>query len=107
MKLSQLVHAKVEFARISCIRRKKSRSSTELDGHLANTPCSCWDGVNLDSPDHKSHVAYPKNGPQQFTGTSTGGACPSTHPVKIPQIMLEVRRTSDSTHGPCIGTQRY
>ncbi|KAH7416742.1 hypothetical protein BKA64DRAFT_768408 [Cadophora sp. MPI-SDFR-AT-0126] len=56
-------------------------------------PCqdaNCWDGVNLDSPDHKSHVAYPKNGPQQFTGTSTGGACPSTHPVKIPQIMLEI-----------------
>ncbi|PVH79026.1 hypothetical protein DL98DRAFT_549841 [Cadophora sp. DSE1049] len=51
---------------------------------------TCWDGVNLDSPDHKSHVAYPKNGPQQFTGTSTGGACPSTHPVKIPQIMLEI-----------------
>ncbi len=19
----------------------------------------CWDGVNLDTPDHKSHVAYP------------------------------------------------
>jgi hypothetical protein len=19
----------------------------------------CWDGVNLDSPDHKSHMAYP------------------------------------------------
>ncbi|KAH7348864.1 hypothetical protein BKA65DRAFT_525862 [Rhexocercosporidium sp. MPI-PUGE-AT-0058] len=51
---------------------------------------TCWDGVNLDSPDHKSHVAYPVNGPQQFTGTSTGGACPSTHPVKIPQIMLEI-----------------
>lgn len=43
---------------------------------------TCWDGVNLDSPDHKSHVAYPTAGPQQFTGSSTGGACPSTHPVK-------------------------
>jgi hypothetical protein len=50
----------------------------------------CWDGVNLDSPDHKSHVAYPTAGPATFSGSSTGGACPSTHPVKIPQLMLEV-----------------
>jgi hypothetical protein len=53
---------------------------------------SCWDGKNLDSPDHKSHVAYPVAGAQTFTGNSVGGACPSTHPVKIPQIMLEVCR---------------
>ncbi|KAI0160706.1 hypothetical protein GGR57DRAFT_499384 [Xylariaceae sp. FL1272] len=46
---------------------------------------SCWDGVNLDSPDHKSHVAYPASGTFE-----SGGACPSTHPVKIPQIMYEV-----------------
>ncbi|KAK3314293.1 hypothetical protein B0H66DRAFT_577936 [Apodospora peruviana] len=51
---------------------------------------TCWDGKNLDSPDHKSHVAYPTAGPQTFTGSSVGGACPSTHPVKIPQIMLEI-----------------
>jgi len=42
----------------------------------------CWDGKNLDSPDHKSHVAY-----GQGSGASGGGACPSTHPVKLPQIM--------------------
>jgi hypothetical protein len=35
----------------------------------------CWDGVNLDSADHKSHITYPVN-----------GACPSTHPVAIPLI---------------------
>lgn len=39
----------------------------------------CWDGVNLDSPDHKSHMAYP-----------SGGACPSTHPKAIPVISLNV-----------------
>jgi hypothetical protein len=50
--------------------------------------------VNLDSPDHKSHVAYPKAGPASFSGTSVGGDCPSTHPVKIPQLMLEVRSFS-------------
>jgi hypothetical protein len=39
----------------------------------------CWDGVNLDSPDHKSHMAYP-----------TGGKCPSTHPVGVPEITFRI-----------------
>jgi hypothetical protein len=42
---------------------------------------TCWDGVTLDPPDHKSHVA--------FSDRRTL-ACPATHPVKIPQVMLEV-----------------
>ncbi|KAE8447234.1 hypothetical protein EG329_010928 [Mollisiaceae sp. DMI_Dod_QoI] len=45
---------------------------------------TCWDGKNLDSPDHKSHVTY------SGTGASGGGACPSAFPVKLPQIMYEV-----------------
>lgn len=39
----------------------------------------CWDGVNLDSSDHKSHMADP-----------VAGACPSSHPVAIPVITLNV-----------------
>ncbi|KAF2262919.1 hypothetical protein CC78DRAFT_466973 [Lojkania enalia] len=39
---------------------------------------TCWDGVNVDSPDHQSHTAYP-----------SGGRCPSTHPVTIPQVFYE------------------
>lgn len=66
------------------------RFSSHCILELANNEFSCWDGKNLDSPDHKSHVAYPSGGPAAFSGTGTGGACPSTHPVKIPQIMLEV-----------------
>ena len=38
----------------------------------------CWDGINLDSPDHKSHMAYPS------------GGCPSTHPVALPEITVNV-----------------
>ncbi|KAK0614679.1 hypothetical protein B0T14DRAFT_499895 [Immersiella caudata] len=49
---------------------------------------TCWDGKNLDTPNHKDHVAYPVNGPATFL--SLGGNCPSTHPVRIPQLMLEV-----------------
>lgn len=48
---------------------------------------TCWDGVNLDPPDHKSHVAYPISGNTDMT--PDGGTCPDTHPVKIPQVMLE------------------
>jgi hypothetical protein len=40
---------------------------------------SCWDGVHLDSPDHKSHMAYPVN-----------GICPSDHPVPLPMLQLKV-----------------
>lgn len=39
----------------------------------------CWDGVNLDSDDHKSHMAYP-----------SGGGCPASHPVAIPAITMNV-----------------
>jgi hypothetical protein len=39
----------------------------------------CWDGVNLASPDHKSHVAYP-----------SGGRCPSSHPVATPELSIHI-----------------
>jgi Domain of unknown function (DUF1996) len=40
----------------------------------------CWDGRNLDSPDHKSHMAYPVR-----------GACPVSHPVGLPSLGIRVR----------------
>ncbi|KAK5630813.1 hypothetical protein RRF57_006528 [Xylaria bambusicola] len=46
---------------------------------------TCWDGVNLDSPDHKSHVAYPVNGTFESLAS-----CPPSHPVKLPQLMYEI-----------------
>ena len=39
---------------------------------------SCWDGVHLDTPDHKSHMVYPVD-----------GVCTTAHPVALP--MLEVK----------------
>jgi hypothetical protein len=48
---------------------------------------TCWDGKNLDTPNHKDHVAYPTAGPSNFLST---GNCPASHPVKIPQLMLEI-----------------
>jgi len=46
---------------------------------------TCWDGKNIDSPDHQSHVAY-----GQGSGANGGGACPSAFPVKLPQVMYEL-----------------
>jgi len=46
---------------------------------------SCWDNVNLDTPDHKSHVAYPA------IGDFNGGVCPKSHPVAIFSIFYEFR----------------
>lgn len=37
----------------------------------------CWDGVNLDSPDHRSHMVY---------SDDFGNNCPADHPVGIPTI---------------------
>lgn len=39
----------------------------------------CWDGKNLDSPDHISHMA------------EANGGCPASHPVAIPRITLNLR----------------
>lgn len=39
----------------------------------------CWDGVGVDSPEHRSHVVY-----------SHGGACPSGHPTPIPQLTVTI-----------------
>ncbi|MCJ1431025.1 hypothetical protein MMC27_000375 [Xylographa pallens] len=44
---------------------------------------SCWDGVNLDSADHQSHMAYP------LGGHPDGGQCPDDHPVPMISIFYE------------------
>jgi hypothetical protein len=41
----------------------------------------CWDGKNLDSDDHKSHVAY-----RDFVIT---GNCPDSHPINLPTLFYE------------------
>jgi hypothetical protein len=49
----------------------------------------CWDGRNLDSADHKSHMSYPVN-----------GACPASHPVPVPKLRQVLRYpVSGSTQG--------
>ncbi|CAJ2501832.1 Uu.00g046850.m01.CDS01 [Anthostomella pinea] len=76
-----------------CMEDQSTRAPETIG--FPTTPCkggimanhrfpTCWDGKNLDSPNHQDHVSYPE------TGTfESGGACPSTHPVRLPQILLE------------------
>jgi hypothetical protein len=40
---------------------------------------SCWNGHDLDSVDHKSHMAYPVN-----------GECPPDHPVAVPMLEFKL-----------------
>lgn len=51
-------------------------------GSLANVRYqspSCWDGIYLDTPDHKSHMAYPVN-----------LVCPTSHPVAVPMVEFKM-----------------
>jgi len=70
---------------------------------------TCWDGKSLDSPNHRDHVAYPTSGPANFL--SLGGNCPSTHPVRIPQVMYEVvwdtTPFNDASLWPTDGSQPF
>lgn len=43
---------------------------------------SCWDGVHLDSSDHKRHMAYPT--------VKGSNYCPTTHPVLVPWLTAVV-----------------
>ena len=75
-----------EMAKFSCHNAPDTNSKPSVPNCPAGSEVwqsirfpQCWDGVNLDSPDHKSHMAYPSN-----------GACPSTHPVAIPEITFNI-----------------
>ncbi|KAN0095816.1 protein of unknown function (DUF1996) domain containing protein [Hyaloscypha variabilis] len=46
---------------------------------------ACWDGVNLDSPDHQSHMFNTID----LDGFTNAPPCPSSHPVRVPQVTYE------------------
>lgn len=48
----------------------------------------CWNGKDLDSADHKSHMAY-----------RVGGACPSGYPVRVPRLSLNFHYDLPGTTG--------
>ncbi|GAA5978723.1 hypothetical protein JCM11641_006155 [Rhodosporidiobolus odoratus] len=48
---------------------------------------SCWDGENVDSPNHQTHTAYPAE--------NESGPCPSTHPKRLITIFFEIMWSVD------------
>ncbi|KAI1267990.1 hypothetical protein F5Y18DRAFT_424300 [Xylariaceae sp. FL1019] len=80
--------------RYNCLKTTIDRGMEMVD--FPTTPCqggifavhhfpACWDGVNLDSPDHQSHM---------YNSMKSGGfipaaACPASHPVRMPQVTYE------------------
>lgn len=54
-----------------------------LLGAVIEAP-KCWDGKDLDSPNHRDHVAY-----EVYDYGNTGQPwCPATHPYVIPEFLL-------------------
>lgn len=99
----------------TCLDQPGTRTGETMD--MPNRPCNygimanirfptCWDGKTLDPPDHSSHVAYPESGTFE-----SGGPCPASHPVKIPQLFYEViwdtRQFNDPSMWPEDGSQPF
>lgn len=52
---------------------------------LAFDAADCWDGKNLDTPDHQSHMA---NAKWVFPNGHSFDGCPASHPFRIPVFRL-------------------
>ncbi|TFK17758.1 hypothetical protein FA15DRAFT_689917 [Coprinopsis marcescibilis] len=51
---------------------------------------ACWDGKNIDSPDHTSHMAFFQGRVDAGSGIILmEGTCPTTHPVRMPLLFFE------------------
>jgi hypothetical protein len=41
---------------------------------------ACWNGINVDTPNHRSHMAFPQG----------DNSCPETHPYRLATISLQI-----------------
>ena len=95
-----------EYEQISSSRRKPSVFRITARYCLTMHGYSCWDGKNLDSPDHKvdltvhaflnltsklqSHMAFAEGPVNPNLGIiAHNGTCPASHPVRVPTILYE------------------
>ncbi|TRX91645.1 hypothetical protein FHL15_007427 [Xylaria flabelliformis] len=107
--------AKYRQLTYTCLEDPMTRTGETLD--MPKKPCkagimanlrfpTCWDGVNLDSADHSSHVSYPEGGTFE-----NGAPCPATHPVPIPQLFYEIvwdtTAFNNPTDWPADGSQPF
>ncbi|RYP09619.1 hypothetical protein DL764_001161 [Monosporascus ibericus] len=80
--------------RYNCLNTLLDRGPELVD--LPDRPCpagifaihhfpACWDGKNLDSPDHQSHMFNTI----KYDGFMNAPPCPASHPVRMPQLAYE------------------
>ncbi len=60
----------------------------------------CWDGVNLDSPDHRSHMAYWPIPNPYVDAAHPAGKCPPTHPIALPEVAITAVYPVVETNAP-------
>jgi len=60
----------------------------------------CWDGVHVDSPDHRSHLIY--SDPADTTPHANPARCPASHPKYIPAISIRIHLPIQD---PCAGAR--
>ena len=51
---------------------------------------SCWNSLYLDTPDHKSHMAYP-----EVKAGTNDDVCPASHPVALPMVEFKMAFPAD------------
>lgn len=93
----------------------KSTTGRRNDGYIRvviNFP-QCWDGKNLDSPDHKSHMAYAHWRQVDANGRSyfPENRCPITHPIPVPEISeifdFEITDAANGTNNWRLSSDNY
>lgn len=90
----------IQHAQWQCNEKytSRSRSIPACTGDLTaivHFP-QCWDGENLDSPNHKAHMSYGRN-----------GRCPTTHPKKLPNISGIIHYKVENTDNLRIASDNY
>jgi len=79
--------------RYTCLQTILTRGAETVD--FPSKPCpagimaihhfpACWNGKDLDSPDHQSHMFATTRG-----GFLEAAPCPDSHPVRMPQVAYE------------------
>ena len=85
-------YSTITAAMANCPTKPNPDGSYNRIGALIQAP-ACWDGKNLDSPNHRSHVSYASYGNWGYK------RCPSTHPFVIPTFTMGAWYTVDENLG--------
>jgi len=101
--------------RYTCLQTILTRGAETPDFPKAPCPAgimaihhfpACWDGKNLDSPNHQDHMFDTTKG-----GFRVAGPCPTTHPVRMPQVAYETMwnttQFNDKSMWPTDGSQPF